>query len=139
MGGVVVVADVGTGVPLVLDAEVVAESELVPEAEVVDVARDEVPLGVPAGELGDVGLSEGPGSVVGEAGPGVVELGAEVGRELLEEVVAGGRDVEDVVEVVLGAAGGAAGGAMPGVRPAPKARPTAVPGAGFRVAAPVLE
>lgn len=46
-----------------------------------------------------------------------------------------------VVDVVAGAVvlgGDTTGGAMPGCRPAPKATPTELPGAGFRLAAPVL-
>lgn len=124
----------------------------VPESgrAVADVAGAEVSVVfsvAPAAEVSSEAEDAG-GSLVDEASPelvfvaeGAVEAGAEPVPVADGEV--GGRVVEDVVVeaggVVAGGvvADGGAGGATEGCAPAPKATPTTLPGAGFRVAAPV--
>lgn len=116
--------------PLVDVAEVDGR-EVVADAE--EVVR--VPAG-PAAPVEDPGVDEPgvdePGSAAGVCcAPAVSECADVVPDEvgaLVVDVVAGA--------VVLG--GDTTGGAMPGCRPAPKATPTELPGAGFRLAAPVL-
>lgn len=111
--------------PLVDVAEVDGR-EVVADAE--EVVR--VPAG-PAAPVEDPGVDE-PGSAAEVCcAPAVSECADVVPDEvgaLVVDVVAGA--------VVLG--GDTTGGAMPGCRPAPKATPTELPGAGFRLAAPVL-
>lgn len=131
LGGSVVAVTVGTVAELdelvdrlpLVDVAEVDGCEVVADAE--EVAR------VPAAPVEDPGVDE-PGSAAEVCcAPAVSECADVVPDEvgaLVVDVVAGA--------VVLG--GDTTGGAMPGCRPAPKATPTELPGAGFRLAAPVL-